>query len=110
MEVKDRLPRPTLHLTGRVVDIAHDAGAAAHVRNLGLGVAGFVVLQVKRRVNEREVGEQPLGTDAAGQLEEVVVGVTRIIADALFDAENLDGENRGLAVPQARLSGQQNIL
>ena len=63
MEVKLRLPRPLEISRVRVVDVADHARAAAHVGDLRFRVALLVVLQVKGRVLEREVGEQPLGAN-----------------------------------------------
>ena len=40
-----------------IIDIAHDAGTAAHVSDLGLGMAGLVILQIEGCVDEAEVGE-----------------------------------------------------
>ena len=72
-------------------------------------MAGLIVLQVKRRVQKGEVGEQPLGADPAGQLEQVVVRVAGVVVDPLFDLEDVDGEDGGLAVSKARLLGQQHV-
>ena len=95
---------------GRVVDVGGNPGAAAHVGDLGFGAAGPVILQVKRRVQKGEVGEQPLGADLAGQLEQVVVRVAGVVVDPLLDLEDVDGEDGGLAVSKARLLGQQHIF
>ena len=57
-----------------VEHVAHDARAAAHVGDLGFGRA-LVVLDVKGRVEEAEVGEQALGRAVHGQLEQIVVGI-----------------------------------
>src|SRR5699024_9009064 len=94
---------------GRVVDVSGNPGAAAHVGDLGFGAAGPVILQIKRRVQKGEVGEQPLGADLAGQLEQVVVGVAGVVVDPLLDLEDVDGEDGGLAVSKARLLGQQHV-
>jgi len=48
-------------------------------------MAGLVVLQIEGRVDEAEVGEQALGRYAAGQLEEVVVGIAGVVGDGLLD-------------------------
>ena len=90
-----------------VVDVGHDAGAAAHVGDLGLGVAGAVVLGVEGGVLEGEVREETLGAGAAGQLEEVVVGVARMVVDPFHDAEDLDREDRRLAIAQPGAGGLQ---
>ena len=65
MDVKRQIAAARRRFRGRVVDIAHHAGAAAHVGDFGLRMAGLVVLEVERRVDEREVREQALGGDAA---------------------------------------------
>ena len=96
-------------LAGRVVDVADDARAAAHVGDLRLRTVGIVVLEVERRVLEGEVREQALGADPAGELKQVVVRLAGVVVDALLDAEDLDREDRGLAVAQARLRGQQHV-
>ena len=72
-------------------------------------MAGLVVGQVERRVDEREVGEQPLGAATAGHLEQVVVGVALVEVDALLDLEDLNGENGRLAVAEAGFGGEQQI-
>ena len=91
---------------GPVVDVAHDPGPAAHVGHLGVVVAGLVVLEVKGRVQEGEVGKQPLGGGGNGLLEQVVVGLTGVVVDAFLDLEDLNGEDGGLAVAQARVGGR----
>ena len=93
----------------RVVDIGDDTGAAAHVDHFGLRPAGLIELQVVRRVKEREVGEQPLGADAAGQLEQVVVRVGRIVVDAFLDLEDLNRKNRRFAVTETGFGRQQDV-
>ena len=87
--------------------VADDPGAAAHVGALGVRVAGLVVLEVEGGVQEGKVGEQPLGRGLHGQLEQVVVGVAGVVVDPLLDLEDLDGEDAGLALAQARLGGFQ---
>ena len=90
--------------------VADDAGAAAHVSRLGLRMAGLVILLIERRIQEREVREHALGRHAAGQLEQVVVGVALVVVDALLDLEDVDREDRGLAVAQTGLGGEQQLL
>ena len=97
-------------LAGRVIDVAHDAGAAAHSRHLRLGMAGFIVLQIKRRVQEDVVREQSLGADLAGELEQIVVRVALVVVDPFLHLKDVDWEDAGLAVAQARVGGQQNVL
>ena len=97
------------HLAVPVVDVAHHTGAASHVGHLGVVIAGLVILQVERGVQKAEVGEQPLGGDPHGQLEQVVVGVALVVVDALLHLEDLHREDRGLPVAQAGLGGQQQV-
>ena len=97
------------NLPGGVIDIAHDAGAAAHGGNLRLRMAGLVVLQVKGRIQEHIVGEQAAGADLTAQPEQVVVGVLGIVVDALFDLENVDGEDAGFAMAQTGIQRQQDV-
>ncbi len=92
-----------------VVDVAHDSGAAAHIGNFGIVISGLVILQVEGRVNKAEIGEQPLGGNPHGQLEQVVVGVTLVVVDTLLYLEDLHRENGGLPVSQAVLCGQQQV-
>ena len=94
---------------GRVVVVADHAGTATHVRDFRFRVTRLVILQVVRGILEAEVGEQALRAHLAGQLEQVVVGVARIQADAFLDAENLDGENGRLAAAQALVGGEQQV-
>ena len=96
-------------LLGGVVDVADDTGAAAHGGYLGLRMAGLVVLQVIGAVQEHVVGEQPLGGHLAAQAEQVVVGVALVVVDPLLDLEDVDGEDAGLAMAQARIQGHEDI-
>ena len=64
-------------------------------------MAGPVVLQVEGRVEEGEIGEQPLGGAPHGKLEQVVIRLAGVVVDPLLDPEDLDGEDGGLSVPQA---------
>ena len=91
-----------------VVDVAHNARTAAHVRNFGLGRT-LVVRQVKRCVLEAEVGEQPFRGAMNCQLEQVVVWVTGIVVDAFLHAENLHGEDGRLARAQALFGSKKRI-
>lgn len=99
-----------IDLAGRVIDVAHDAGAAAHGRHLRLGMAGFIVLQIKRRVQENVVREQSLGADLAGELEQIIVRVALVVVDPFLHLKDVDWEDAGLAVAQARVGGQQDVL
>ena len=96
-------------LPGGIVDVADHAGAAAHVGDFGFGVALLIILLVEGRVHEAEIGEEALGAGADGQTIQVVVGIAGIEADALLDAEDLDGEDGRFAVAKARLGGQKNV-
>ena len=59
-----------------------------------------VILQIKRRIQKREVREEPLCRNLARQPEQIVVGVLRLIVDSLFDLEDMDWEDRGFPVSQ----------
>ena len=97
------------HLAIGVVHVAHDAGAAAHVGDLGFRRA-LVVLGVERGIQEGEVREQALGRAVHGQLEQVVVRILRIVVHAFLHAEDLHGEDGRLAGTQALFRGQQHVL
>ena len=73
-------------------------------------MAGAVIFQVKRRVQEREVREQALCRNAAGQLEQVVIGVAGIIVNAFLHLEDVDREDRGFAVAQALLGRDEHAF
>ena len=94
----------------RVIIIADDTGAAAHVCHLGVVVTGLVVLQVEGRINKGEVGEQPLCGYPARQLQQIVVGILRVVVDPLLDLEDVNRENRGLPVTQTCFIGKQHVL
>ena len=96
-------------LTRRIVYVAHDAGAAAHVRDLGLGMSRLVILQVERRVYEREVGEQPLRADLTGELEQIVVGILLVVVHSFLDLEYVDREDRRFAETESRLFREQYV-
>ena len=89
--------------------VRHHARAASHRGHFRLGVAGLVVLQVEGRVEEHIVREQALRAHLAGVLEEVEVGVAGVVVDALFHLEDVDGENRRLAVAEARVLRFQDV-
>ena len=93
-----------------VMDVRHHPGAAAHVGDLGLGMAGHVVLGVERGVLEGEVREEALGTHPAGQPEQVVVGVVVVEIDALLHPEDLDREDRGLPAAQTGFGSLQQAM
>ena len=97
------------HLAIGVVHVAHDAGAAAHVGDLGFRRA-LVVLGVERGIQEGEVREQALGRAVHGQLEQIVVRILRIVVHAFLHAEDLHGEDGRLAGAQALFRGQQHVL
>ena len=98
------------HLAVRVIGIGHYAGTAAHIRHLGVRLPLTVVFEVEGGVNKGEVGEQPLGADPAGQLEQVVVRLPFVVVDAVLDLEDVDGEDGGFAVAQPRFGGQQHVF
>ena len=60
----------------------------------------LVVLQVIWCVDEREVREQTLCGDFAGELEDVVVGILGIIVDAFLYLEYLNREDWRFAVSE----------
>ena len=96
-------------LARRVVHVANHAGAAAHVGDFRLVVAGLVILEVERRIHKRKIREEALGAHANRQPEQVVVRVAGVVAHALLDAENLNRENRRFAVAQSALRRQQQV-
>ena len=69
----------------------------------------LIVLKVERSIHKRKIREQALGAHAAGQAEQIIVRIARIIAHTLLDAENLDRENRRLALTQTALGHQQQM-
>ena len=97
------------NLPGWIVGVSHNPGAAAHIGYLGFWMARLIVLQVIRSVNKREVGEQPLGAYPAGQLEQIIVGLSGIIVDAFLYLKDMNGENRSFSIAQAGFCGKQNI-
>ena len=64
----------------------------------------LVILQVKRRIEEREIREHALRGNAACQLEQVVVRVALVVVDAFLDLKDVDREDRRLAVAEAASS------
>ena len=98
------------NLTGRIAHVGHNTRAAAHVADLGLRMTRLVILQVKRRIEEREIREHALRGNAACQLEQVVVRVALVVVDAFLDLENMNRENRGLTVSQTGLGREQQLL
>ena len=92
-----------------IVLVAHDARAAAHVRDLGFGRA-LVVLRVERRIEEAEVREQALGRAVHSELEQVVVRIARVVVHTLLHAEDLHGEDGRLAGTEALFGGEQHVL
>ena len=97
------------HLAVGVVHVAQHAGAATHVGHFAVVVTGLVVLQVERRIQEAEIGEQTHGRGLDGHLEQVVVGVAFVVVDAFLDLEDLHREDGGLAAAQTGLGGQQQV-
>ena len=97
-------------LTARVIDVAHDAGAAAHGRDFSLRMTWFIVLQVKRRIQEDVVREQSLCADLAGEFKEIVVRIALVVVDPFLYLKDVDREDAGLAVTQAGIGGQQDVF
>jgi hypothetical protein len=95
---------------GGIVHIADDAGTAAHIGDFGFRLSVFVILEIKRSINKREVGKEPLGADPAGQFEQVIVRIGGVIVNALFDFKYLDWKNRSFSLAQASFGRQHNIL
>ena len=73
-------------------------------------MTGLVILQVERRVDKREVGEQPLCADLAREFEQVVVGIVLVVVYPLFDLEYVDRENRRFTETESRLLRKQYVL
>ena len=94
---------------GRIIDVADDSSAAAHISDLGLGMSFLVESLVEGRILEGEVREEALGADAAGQLEEIVVRLAFVVVDAFLDAEDLDREDRRFAVSQTGFRSEQHV-
>src|SRR5699024_1731073 len=94
------------HFQVGVIDVAHDTGTAAQIGHFAVIVSGLVILQVKGSVQEAEIGEQPLGGNPDGQLEQVIVGVVGIVVDAFLYLEDLHRENGGFPVAQTGFGGQ----
>ena len=92
------------------MDVAHDPGAAAHVGDFRVVVVGAIILLVKGRVQEAEIGKEPLGGGFHGQLEEVVVGFAGFIVNPFFDLEDLHRENGGFAISQTCFCRQEEVL
>ena len=97
-------------LAGRVVNIADNSCAAAHVSGLGVVISGLVVLQIERRVDEREVREHALCRNADSQLEQVVVGILGVVVYAFLDLENVYREYRRLTVAETVFLGEHDVL
>ena len=96
-------------LTAGVIDVAHNARTATHVRDLRFGRA-LVVLEVEGRIHEAEVREQTLGRAAHSELEEIVVRIARIVVHAFLHAEDLHREDGRFATAKAFFSCQQDVL
>ena len=47
---------------------------------------------------------------SASQLEQIVVRVALVVVDPFLHLKDVDWEDAGLAVAQARVGGQQNVL
>ena len=96
-------------LAFRIVDVADDAGAAAHVGHFRVEIALFIILQVIGGVQEGEIGEEALGRGGHSQTEQVVVGVAGVVADAFLDLEDLHREDGRFAVAQSGHGGVQEV-
>ena len=72
-------------------------------------MAGPVVLQVEGRVEEGEIGEQPLGAHLAGEFEQIVVRVAFVVVDPFLYLEYMDWEDAGFPVTQTGVGRQQDI-
>ena len=94
---------------GRIVHVADDSGAAAHVSDLGLGMSFLIESLVEGRILEGEVREETLGADAAGQFEKIVVRLAFVVVDTFLDAEDLDGEDGRFAVSQTGFRSEQHV-
>ena len=70
----------------------------------------LVVLDIERCVQEGEVREQALCGYAARQTEQIIVRIARIVVHAFLDLKDVNREDRGLAVAQTCLGGEQNLL
>ena len=92
-----------------IVGIGHDPGTASHIGTFGVGVAGLIILEVEGRVDEGKIRKEAFGADPAGQLEQVVVGLARVVVDPVLDLENMDGEDGRFAVAEAGLGGEQDV-
>ena len=82
----------------RVVDIAHDTCAAAHIGYFRIIVTRLIVLQVERCIKKAEVREKAFGRGFDGKLEEIIVWIAFVIIHALFDLEDLYRENRCFSI------------
>ena len=98
------------NLTARIIDVRDNSRAAAHVGDLGVEIAGLVIREVKGRVDEGEVREEALGGGLHRELEEVVVGILFVVADAFLDLEDLHREDRGLAVAEAGVGREEQVF
>ena len=107
----DRREREVAAAAGflRAVDVAHDARAAAHRRDVAVVVAFFIILKVVRRVEVHEIREQALRARLACLLEQVVVRVAGVIVDAGLELEDGNREDRRLAVAEARPDGVERL-
>ena len=91
------------------VDVAHDARAAAHRRDVAVVVALFVILEVVRRVEVHEIREQALRARLACLLEQVIVRVAGVVVDAGLELKDGNREDGRLSVAEARPDGTQSL-
>ena len=98
------------YLAFGIVSVAYDSSTAAHVSDLGVGVALFIIFQIIRSIDEREVREKTLCGNTACQLEQIIVGIISVEVHAFLYFENMYREYRCLAVTETCLLGKQDIL
>ena len=94
---------------GGVVGIGHDTGTASHVGTFGIGIARLIIFEIKRSIDKRKIREETLGADPAGEFKQVVVGLTRIIVDAVFYFKDMNGEDGSFPISQACFGGEQDV-
>ena len=120
---KRQVAAPGRCLTVRIVHVAYNTRAAAHVAHLGVRVghlshAAHVLvrnnplrkLRIERRVHKGEVREKPLRGNHAGQLEQVGIGIVRIKIHALLNLKYRHGENAGLTIAKPGFRRQKQVL
>ena len=86
------------------VPVADDPGPAAHIGDFG------IVIPVKGGIHKGEGRIEPLGRYPDSQLEQIVIGVLRLIIDPLFHPEDDIGKDRGFSMTQAFFIRQQQAF